>query len=60
VPLARAAHEAARTPGTELDGSETGGGRRGVRGRLVELRHRRRQPRVETEPPAKDLEPADA
>jgi lysophospholipase L1-like esterase len=60
VPLSRAASEAARTPGTELDGSETGASRRGVRGRLVELRHRRRQPQVETEPPAPELEPADA
>jgi lysophospholipase L1-like esterase len=60
VPLSRAASEAARTPGTELDGSETGASRRGVRCRLVELRHRRRQPQVETEPPAPELEPADA
>jgi lysophospholipase L1-like esterase len=60
LPLAKAAFEAARTPGTELDGSETGAGRRGVRGRLVELRHRRRQPQVESEPPASELEPAEA
>jgi lysophospholipase L1-like esterase len=58
--LSKAAVEAARTPGTELDGTELGGGLRGVRGRLVELRHRVRQPRVETEPPVSDLEPAEA
>jgi len=58
--LSKAAVEAARTPGTELDGSETGAARRGVRGRLVELRHRRRQPRVETETPEATLEPAEA
>jgi lysophospholipase L1-like esterase len=60
VPLARAASEAARTPGTELDGSDTAAGRRGVRGRLVELRHRRRQPQVVAEPPSSELEHADA
>lgn len=60
VSLHRAAVEAARTPGTELDGSETGSVRRGVRGRLVELRHRRRQPRVETESPEGSLEGAEA
>jgi len=59
LPLYRAAVEAARTPGTELDGSETGA-RLGVRGRLVELRHRRRQPRVAAEPPAETLEVAEA
>lgn len=58
--LSKAAIEAARTPGTELDGSETGGVRLGVRGRLVELRHRRRQPRVESEQPAAELEAAEA
>lgn len=57
--LSKAALEAVRTPGTELDGSETGAARLGVRGRLVELRHRRREPRVETESP-ETLEPAEA
>jgi lysophospholipase L1-like esterase len=54
--LSRAATEAARTPGTELDG--TASSRRGVRGKLVELRHRRRQPHIETESPDSELEPA--
>ncbi|KRF14086.1 GDSL family lipase [Nocardioides sp. Soil797] len=51
LPIARAAVEAARTPGTELDGTEVGGSRRGVRGLWVELRHRRRHPRTEAEAP---------
>ena len=41
-PIASAAVEAVRTPGTELDGVEVAGARRGVRGLWVELRHRRR------------------
>lgn len=38
-----AAVEAGRTPGTELDGTDVAGIRRGMRGRWVELRQRRRQ-----------------
>lgn len=55
--LDRAASEAVRTPGTELDGT-TGGRRVGVRGRLVQLRHRRRHPQGEIEKPSQELEPA--
>lgn len=51
-PVAVAAIEAANTPGTELDGTEVGGSRRGVRGLWVELRHRRRHPATEAEAPA--------
>lgn len=51
LPIARAAAQAARTPGTELDGTEVGGQRRGVRGLWVELRHRRRHPRHDTQAP---------
>ncbi|MDN5893252.1 MAG: SGNH/GDSL hydrolase family protein [Nocardioides sp.] len=51
LPVARAAVEAARTPGTELGGTEVAGAPRGVRGRWVELRHRRRHPRTEPEAP---------
>nr|WP_246280167.1 SGNH/GDSL hydrolase family protein [Nocardioides daedukensis] len=58
LPIARAAVEAARTPGTELDGTEVGGQRRGVRGLWVELRHRRRHPRTETHAP-EESEPAE-
>ena len=50
-PVALAAIEAARTTGTELDGTEVGGSRRGVRGLWVELRHRRRRPSAESEAP---------
>lgn len=56
-PLQRAASQASRTPGTELDGTHGPG--RGVRGLLVELRHRRRQPQVETEKPAAELDTAE-
>ncbi|MFS3129417.1 SGNH/GDSL hydrolase family protein [Nocardioides sp. Bht2] len=58
LPIARAAVEAARTPGTELDGTEVGGSRRGVRGLWVELRHRRRGPRTTAEAPATSEQPA--
>lgn len=51
-PVAAAAVEAVRTPGTELDGVEVGGSRRGVRGLWVELRHRRRHPETDSEAPA--------
>src|SRR6185436_4106063 len=44
LPVATAAVQAVKTPGTELDGTEVGGSRRGVRGLWVELRHRRRRP----------------
>ncbi len=43
LPIATAAVEAVKTPGTELGGTEVGGSRRGVRGLWVELRHRRRR-----------------
>ncbi|MDF9717464.1 SGNH/GDSL hydrolase family protein [Nocardioides sp. ChNu-99] len=48
LPIAQAAIEAVRTPGTELGGTEVAGNRRGVRGRWVELRHRRRRPGTDT------------
>jgi lysophospholipase L1-like esterase len=51
LPISYAAVEAARTPGTEIDGTEVAGSKRGARGRWVLLRHRRRQPKVETEGP---------
>jgi lysophospholipase L1-like esterase len=50
-PVAQAAIEAAATPGTELDGTEVAGSRRGVRGMWVELRHRRRRPATDAEAP---------
>ncbi|HET6625207.1 MAG TPA: SGNH/GDSL hydrolase family protein [Nocardioidaceae bacterium] len=51
LPISYAAVEAARTPGTEIDGTEVGGSKRGARGRWVLLRHRRRQPKAETQAP---------
>jgi lysophospholipase L1-like esterase len=52
LPITRAAVEAARTPGTEIDGTAVGAaGARGVRGRWVQLRRRRRQPEAVVEAP---------
>ena len=51
LPIAAAAVQAVRTPGTELDGTEVGGSRRGVRGLWVEMRHRRRAPQAEAQAP---------
>jgi len=58
LPIAAAAVEAVRTPGTELDGTEVAGQQRGLRGRWVELRHRRRHPQSDVEKP--DVEAQDA
>ena len=43
-----------KTAGTEVDGTEVGGSRRGMRGLWVEMRHRRRTPTAATEGPADD------
>jgi len=51
LPISYAAVEAARTPGTEIDGTEVGGSQGGARGRWVLLRHRRRHPQTDTEAP---------
>lgn len=51
LPITRAAVTAVNEPGTELDGTEVGGDRHGVRGRWVELRHRRRRPQTAGEAP---------
>jgi hypothetical protein len=54
LPITEAAVEAARTPGTEVDGSEVAGGTRSAaRGRWVQLRRRRRQPETDVESPQK-------
>jgi len=53
LPITEAAVEAARTPGTEVDGSEVAGGGRSARGRWVQLRRRRRQPETDVESPQK-------
>lgn len=52
LPVSTAAVEAARTPGTEVDGTEVAGSQRGLRGRWVALRHRRRGPESSSESPA--------
>jgi lysophospholipase L1-like esterase len=54
LPISAAAIQAVRTPGTELDGTEVGGSRRGVRGLWVEMRHRRRAPQAEAQAPDAD------
>ncbi|MDX6299357.1 MAG: hypothetical protein QOF53_571 [Nocardioidaceae bacterium] len=46
LPITEAAVEAARMPGTEIDGTETG-----RRGRWVQLRRRRRHPETDVESP---------
>lgn len=51
LPISDAAIRAVQVPGTELDGTEVGGSRRGVRGLWVELRHRRRRPDSAEETP---------
>ena len=60
LPVASAAVEAARTPGTELDGTEVAGSERGLRGRWVELRHRRRHPQAPVESPDPSSQPDQA
>ena len=55
LPITEAAVEAARTPGTEIDGAEIAGATRGARGRWVQLRRRRRQPESDVETPQVDL-----
>lgn len=51
LPVAAAAVRAVKTPGTELGGTEVSGAQRGLRGRWVELRHRRRHPSPDVEAP---------
>ena len=51
LPITAAAIQAVNVPGTELDATEVGGSRRGVRGLWVELRRRRRQPGAAGEAP---------
>jgi lysophospholipase L1-like esterase len=51
LPVTRAAIQAVNETGTELDGTEVGGDRLGVRGLWVELRHRRRRPQAKGEAP---------
>jgi lysophospholipase L1-like esterase len=59
LPVTRAAVQAVKETGTELDGTEVGGDRLGVRGLWVELRHRRSRRETPAEAPAAS-ETADA
>ncbi len=52
LPVSRAAVQAVKQTGTELDGTEVGGDRLGVRGLWVELRHRRSRRETPGEAPA--------
>ena len=52
LPIATAAVEAAKVPGTELGGTEVAGQKRGALGRWVQLRHRRRHAEADAEVPA--------
>ena len=54
LPVAAAAVEAARTPGTELDATDVAGAQLGRRGRWVEVRHRRRTPQPDADPPVSE------
>jgi lysophospholipase L1-like esterase len=51
LPISEAAVEAARTPGTEIDGTGVTAASRGHRGRWVQLRRRRRHPEADVESP---------
>lgn len=57
LPISYAAVAAARTPGTEVDGTVVAGALAGVRGRWALLRHRRRHPQGEVESPEVIEEP---
>src|SRR5688500_10915983 len=54
LPVATAAVRAAQAPGTEVDGTEVSGSQRGLRGRWVELRRRRRPVSPDAESPEQD------
>nr|WP_218852050.1 SGNH/GDSL hydrolase family protein [Nocardioides panaciterrulae] len=60
LPIATAAVQAVNRPGTELDGTEIAGARRGVRGLWVELRHRRSHPETPGEAPESESENSEA
>ena len=52
LPIGYAAVKASQNPGTEIDGTEVGGAKRGVGGRWVTLMRRRLLPTGEAESPA--------
>jgi hypothetical protein len=51
LPIGYAAVKASQNPGTEIDGTEVGGAKRGVGGRWVTLMRRRLLPTGEAETP---------
>ena len=51
LPIGYAAVKASQNPGTEIDGTEVGGAKRGVGGRWVTLMRRRLLPTGEAESP---------
>ena len=51
LPIGYAAVKASQNPGTEIDGTEVGGAKRGVGGRWVTLMRRRVLPTGEAETP---------
>jgi lysophospholipase L1-like esterase len=56
LPIGYAAVKASQNPGTEIDGTEVGGAKRGVGGRWVTLMRRRLLPTGEAETPHEDSE----
>jgi lysophospholipase L1-like esterase len=56
LPITAAALRAVESAGTELEGTQVGGNRLGVRGLWVTLRHRRRQPQPHAEAPVAEAE----
>jgi lysophospholipase L1-like esterase len=60
LPIGYAAVKASQNPGTEIDGTEVGGAKRGVGGRWVTLMRRRLLPTGEAETPHAASEPVPA
>ena len=54
MPIGYAAAKASQNPGTEIDGTEVGGAKRGVGGRWVTLMRRRLLPTGAAETPAEE------
>ena len=59
LPIGEAAVKASQNPGTEIDGTEVGGAKRGVGGRWVTLMRRRLLPTGEAETPESGDAPTD-
>jgi hypothetical protein len=59
LPIGYAADKASQNPGTEIDGTEVGGAKRGVGGRWVTLMRRRLLPTGKAETPESGDAPTD-